>query len=801
VLGKLDEDKVETSRIGMSVVSIIFVNQQAAGGDGTSWQNAYRDLNSALANASNGDEIWVASGTYPPGTVRSDSFEIERGVSVYGGFDGTETNRGDRNITQNLTILSGDVGTAGKSYQVIVNQSSEQVRLDGIIVQGGDTTGSPNNSDGGGIYNQSGKKLLLENVIVQNNVASDDGGGIRNDGELIILNSTVANNQANGSDLTTGGGGLLNTVGATATIIGSTFSGNQSLRGGAIRNDDALTLINSTLSENAGGGLLNTTLNPLSATSTASRATIVNSTLTQNGGTGIDNFGSVTLANSLIAGNNSGDNDIAAFAFGTFTSNGNNLIGDRGTVTSFTSSDLVGDSTQAIDPLLGTLQNNGGFTQTHQPTETSPAANSGSDTLIAQDTLDLDGDGNTTEAIPFEQRGQGFERIFGSSVDIGAVEAGNATPSTDTSNTGNSTSSTSDSRYVKLSLRAAPSSENSSDFVLTVDEQGRITKVDANGLDLGGIEFSGIDLGSLDFGSLDFSNLDLSSSEENLDLFTDLFGEAKATLANLQLGSFDGLTLSRTQQIPDSVRSSLTGVLSAAISRLSQSELNQSGASSSLLDSTLLNNLLDSLIEQIQERGSQISFQLNSSNPTFQNLVLLAELSPDGPSIGSGLQGLNEPELIDLRNISNPLTATFEVYREANFDNQVGFFEIEDVTGQVLDAQGNLLGVSDDGYVLAAMQKRLDTNLSTQNGQMSTYTAEISGGKLLSSFIISNGSIEDLLDDNAGNDPTVYFSHTGSNNDSFDHVRLLGDNTFGYEDTAGGGDQDFNDLIIKSSFA
>ena len=774
-------------------MSIIYVNQQAAGGDGTSWQNAYQTLNAALTSAQDGDEIWIARGTYTPGAQRSDSFEIESGVSIYGGFAGTETERSDRNFTQNLTILSGDLGTAGKSHQVVINASAAQSRLNGVIVQDGDTTGSASASDGGGLYNQSGKKLLLENVTVQNNVASDDGGGIRNDGELIILNSTVTNNQANGSALTTGGGGLLNTVGATATVIGSTFSNNQALRGGAIRNDAALSLINSTLSGNAGGGLLNTTTNPLSGSAIASQATIVNSTLAQNGGTGIDNFGSVTLANSLIAGNNNGDNDLAAFAFGTFTSNGHNLIGDRGSINSFTSSDLVGTSSQPIDPLLGALQNNGGFTQTHQPTSNSPAVDSGSDALIAQDTLDLDGDSNTTEPVPFEQRGSAFKRIVDTSVDIGAVESGSTSPS-ETSSPSTSEASESNSRYVKLSLRTiTPSekaSEKASDFVLTVDERGRITKINSNEVNLGGIEFNGINLGGIDFNTLDLDGID-----ENLDLFTDLFGEAQSTLSNLQLGLFDGLTLSRTQQLPNSVRSSLINVLSAAISELSQSE-----SLNSLVNSTLSDDLLDSLIEQVRERGSQISFQLDSNNPAFQNLVLLAELAQDGPPVGAALQGLNEPELIDLRSVSNPVTATFEVYREASFDNQVGFFEIEDITGQVLDAQGNLLGVGDDGYVLAAMQKRIDTSLSTQNGQMSTYTAEISGGKLLSSFIISNGSIEALLDDSAGNDPTVYFSHTGASN-SFDHVRLLGDNTFGYEDTAGGGDQDFNDLIVKASFA
>ena len=49
---------------GMALAgNIIYVNAGAAGGNnGTSWTDAYTDLQSALARASAGDEIWVAKG-------------------------------------------------------------------------------------------------------------------------------------------------------------------------------------------------------------------------------------------------------------------------------------------------------------------------------------------------------------------------------------------------------------------------------------------------------------------------------------------------------------------------------------------------------------------------------------------------------------------------------------------------------------------------------------------------------------------------------------------------------------------
>ena len=60
--------------------------------------------------------------------------------------------------------------------------------------------------------------------------------------------------------------------------------------------------------------------------------------------------------------------------------------------------------------------------RTHALLPGSPAINAGNSSLLPADTNDLDGDGNTTEPIPFDQRGTGFDRVFGGQIDIGAVE-------------------------------------------------------------------------------------------------------------------------------------------------------------------------------------------------------------------------------------------------------------------------------------------------------------------------------------------------------------------------------------------
>ncbi|MEL7494547.1 MAG: DUF4114 domain-containing protein, partial [Cyanobacteria bacterium J06554_11] len=203
--------------------------------------------------------------------------------------------------------------------------------------------------------------------------------------------------------------------------------------------------------------------------------------------------------------------------------------------------------------------------------------------------------------------------------------------------------------------------------------------------------------------------------------------------------------------------------------------------------------------ESVSHGEVKLGFDL-SGDGDFDDIVLAAIFGEGGSALGAGLQGGQESELVDLRDVAGPVSAEFTVYREADFDNVIGFFAIENEAGQVLGLDETLISPGEAGYVKAAIARRLTTEITGKNGNVTTYSTLIEGGQLLSTFIVSDGSIEALLDDNAGNDPAVYFTHLGANSDGTDHVRLLGDNTFGFEDTAGGGDQDFDDIVIKAVF-
>jgi uncharacterized delta-60 repeat protein len=297
------------------------------------------------------------------------------------------------------------------------------------------SAGNEINQDGGGIFNAG--TLILKNSLISNNKAAGFGGGIYNYGKstAIILNSTLNGNTAGGY-----GGGIGNS--GIANIINSTISNNSSEQyGGGISNAGIATFTNSTISGNtakqSGGGIFSVNLTSSTVTG---KVYLNNSTITNNtadldstsDGTGggiynIDGYGEVYARNTIIAGNfntpnNNGSGSGATYnpdISGTIYGNNYNLVGNK-----TGASGTIGTGTDIVNanPLLGTLQNNGGSTQTHALLTGSPALNKGNNALIAKDVFDIDNDGNNTETIPFDNRGSGYTRIYGGTVDIGAFE-------------------------------------------------------------------------------------------------------------------------------------------------------------------------------------------------------------------------------------------------------------------------------------------------------------------------------------------------------------------------------------------
>ncbi|MCG8363920.1 MAG: DUF4114 domain-containing protein, partial [Pseudanabaenales cyanobacterium] len=243
----------------------------------------------------------------------------------------------------------------------------------------------------------------------------------------------------------------------------------------------------------------------------------------------------------------------------------------------------------------------------------------------------------------------------------------------------------------------------------------------------------------------------------------------------------------------------------ATIKGGSLGDLRRGGPGKLIFAKAMINGNATSAVQAnaLNTQPVDLDFRLPNGN-RFQNLMLKLAKGNVAPALGSKMQGATpEGEMIDLTGQTAPtVNATIEVFREAKFNNTVGLYTIEDEQGSVKDPiTGKMIRPGDAGYLKAALANRVDLKLSGKNGQTMAYSAEIATGKMLSTFLVVDGEIEALLDKGTANDPTVYFNHIGANSDGVDHMRLLGDNVFGYEDKTGGGDMDFDDVIVKMSFA
>ncbi|WP_226889029.1 DUF4114 domain-containing protein [Nostoc sp. MG11] len=184
----------------------------------------------------------------------------------------------------------------------------------------------------------------------------------------------------------------------------------------------------------------------------------------------------------------------------------------------------------------------------------------------------------------------------------------------------------------------------------------------------------------------------------------------------------------------------------------------------------------------------------------FQDLVVEIQPTNQELPLGTGLQGQQEAELIDLRDVTQQVKAEFVVNREAVFNNFVGFYRVSDENGGI-DINGDRTAdilVGQAGYTEAAVRGRVaGIDLTVNNQGTATYASTFEPDSLFAPFIIVDGSPDAILDSNANNDPAVYFPFLSANTDKTDHIRLLGNNTFGFEDLLNGGDKDYNDVIVR----
>jgi len=259
--------RVIVSEIENDVPPILLVDAGANGANnGTSWTNAFTDLQGALRLAREFptvEEIWVAAGTYTPDGGSGDrggTFSLLDGVGLYGGFASGQTRRNERDPAANPTILSGDLNSDdGPGFANIDENSMHVVTavftdsttvLDGFVVVAGNANRPGRgrvciDRQGGGLFIRYGNPTIrnctflrnsvvafggalsteaanptLQNCFFGGNTALNGGGIYIGRGSPIISNCVFSANSATAS-----GGGLFNVEGQP-WFLNCTFSAN-----------------------------------------------------------------------------------------------------------------------------------------------------------------------------------------------------------------------------------------------------------------------------------------------------------------------------------------------------------------------------------------------------------------------------------------------------------------------------------------------------------------------------------------------------------------------------------------------
>jgi len=357
-------------------------------------------LRQAIADAAPGDTITFAvSGTI---TLTSGELVVAKDLTLSG---------------PGAASLSISGNTSIPLASRVINNSAH-LTVSGLTILHGDAgVGS-----GGGILNAgTGVLSITHSVITSNN--AQKGGGVFNSpgGHLQVTNSTFSANSTRPFDagLDASGAGIYNAgPGGIVSITNSTFSFNSVHdRGSGLYNDATATVANSTFTL----GQANTAAVYNNSGSLAlNNVTITLNTSKRQSNGLFSTAGSVTVANSIIAGNASISNPLPDCA-GTLTSGGHNLIGNAtGCALSAGAGDQLGSDVAPINAKLGPLTNNGGPTLTHSLLAGSPAIDAGSPAAPGSG-------GGACEAT--DQRGV-VRPTFGATsltCDSGAVEIGSPT--------------------------------------------------------------------------------------------------------------------------------------------------------------------------------------------------------------------------------------------------------------------------------------------------------------------------------------------------------------------------------------
>lgn len=189
-------------------------------GNGNSWASASNNLQLVINNATDGDEIWIAEGTYQP-TINT-AFTLNKNVSLYGGFPNTGSPQFiNRNPHIYTTILQGNQEHVLRAHGSLNNRLLATTIIDGFSI----TNGISNYGGGLLIYYCNAE---FKNLKIYNNTAlHGEGGGIKIDySNSKFIQVLITNNSTHKIPGTDGDSGGIRIGNSAPTFINCVIANN-----------------------------------------------------------------------------------------------------------------------------------------------------------------------------------------------------------------------------------------------------------------------------------------------------------------------------------------------------------------------------------------------------------------------------------------------------------------------------------------------------------------------------------------------------------------------------------------------
>jgi predicted outer membrane repeat protein len=705
----------------------------------------------------------------------------ERGGAIRVNYGGSLTVRnstfdGNDGSIANDGFSAGAIATHGSGGEADFDPGN------GFLTIEGSTFTNNKGNVGGAVYSLLGP-LKIENSVFKKNESTHDGGAIFTDGadkspkdgkggNVIIRNTVVEGNTAKGQ-----GGGLFlwNYESDKVLIEDSTIVGNSTTYGG-IYNDSK------------GGGMRVANGELIIRNSTIAN----NTTDKQGGGLWIDSDKSIIIENSTFSGNKVKNDQGGAITFNT----------PEGTPVKITNTTFANNSAGRD---AGAIWSHGGNSDDIILTNTIFAGNTADKTKQGNTNFQLkDGGGNfventlggrgpevTVTATYVDDLKLGDLQKVGDSLihvlasDSPAINAGTTKGATKTDQRGVGRGSNPDVGAFEFVSNTSNQSTGSNPSPATPQQpptSESAIRYEAQQLDLKGYEVESVHNSGASGGKyISLRDTDTTS------------GTAK--------GTFNGKA--GTYQVKVGYYDENDGVSSATVTVDGQSKsfkFDRDLPSNYAHSDAKTSRTTHSAIEL--KPGDRFEIQGKADGGEFARFDYIEfikvkndkEVMTPVDSPITSQKPLIDLREIDLNNdgkVDSKVSVTFDNIRNnSSFNNRVGFYKVANADGAVLVNPGSdeLILPGQAGYTQAALKQRVsDINLNQGTGK---FTTELQGGALYAPYLITTEQV-------SGDNSQLYFNYGAANPDKMSHVKLVGENQFGFEDKFGGGDRDFNDFTFK----